>query len=82
MTGSLADARRRADDLVELLRAEEPAQLATAERLRGELARAEDEGEPVDRGRVRNWLIMIREGAATSAGVVALVTSLGQLLGV
>ncbi len=79
-----AEALRQFDQLIELLRAEQPGQMATAVRLRGELAGAgADDGTAptTDDGRLRDWLATIREGATASSGAVALVASLRQLLG-
>ncbi|TJZ54330.1 hypothetical protein FCH28_14335 [Streptomyces piniterrae] len=69
------------DELVERVRAEQPAQTSEAEQLRDELVLAATQNRPVDQSRTREWLTTIREGAGASSGVLTLVTSLTALLG-
>ncbi|MEW2578257.1 hypothetical protein [Streptomyces syringium] len=79
---SPADALRLAGELVRQLRTESPALAGEAELLRGELVRADEEGRPADRGRLREWLELISVGAAAGSGSFALAQELGRALGV
>ncbi|WP_370422593.1 hypothetical protein AB8O64_30225 [Streptomyces sp. QH1-20] len=78
---SPAEALRLAGDLVRQLRAESPALAGEAELLRGELVRADEEGRPADRGRLREWLELISTGAAAGSGSFTLAQELGRALG-
>ncbi|MFD7322976.1 hypothetical protein ACFV9D_18095 [Streptomyces sp. NPDC059875] len=49
--------------------------------LQEELTAADDPARPLDRGRVREWLAVIRDGSAAGSGALALAVSLGRLLG-
>ncbi|MFJ7137550.1 hypothetical protein [Streptomyces fungicidicus] len=69
------------DELVARVREEQPDRVAEAELIRAEVARAAAEDRPVDGGRIQGWLATLREGADASSGVLALITSLGALLG-
>jgi len=69
------------DELVARVREEQPDRVAEAELIRAEVARAAAEDRPVDGGRIQGWLATLREGADAGSGVLALITSLGALLG-
>ncbi|MCF3175057.1 hypothetical protein IPZ61_17245 [Streptomyces sioyaensis] len=78
---SPAEALSLADELVRQLRAEgQSALVAQAEVVRGELAQAEEEQRPVDRGRVRPALETISLGIAAGSSGLALVQELGRLI--
>ncbi|MFK4150965.1 hypothetical protein ACI2LV_03110 [Streptomyces fungicidicus] len=69
------------DELVARVREEQPDRVAEAELIRAEVARAAAEDRPVDGGRIQGCLATLREGADAGSGVLALITSLGALLG-
>ncbi|MFS8197412.1 hypothetical protein ACLVWQ_01870 [Streptomyces sp. CWNU-52B] len=76
-----AQSLRLAADLVELLRTENPRLVAPAEVVRGELARAGQDGAAPDRGRVRSALETISVGVAAGSGGLALAQELSRVLG-
>lgn len=76
-----AQSLRLAAELVERLRTENPPLVAQAEVVRGELARAGQDGAAPDRGRVRAALDTISVGVAAGSGGLALAQELSRVLG-
>ncbi|MEV0174799.1 hypothetical protein AB0I00_27225 [Streptomyces sp. NPDC050803] len=72
---------RLADRLVERLRVESPALVPQAQVIQGELARAEQDGQAVNRGRIRSALETIGIGVAAGSGGLALAQEIGRVLG-
>lgn len=67
--------------LVDLVRVEAPGVQTQAETVRGELARAEEEGVDPNRGRIRRLLDTITAGVGAGSGALALVQGIGQAIG-
>ncbi|MFI5680300.1 hypothetical protein [Streptomyces cellulosae] len=72
---------RVADQLVDRLRGENPALVAPARVIQGELAQAGQEGRAADRGRIRSALETISVGVAAGSGGFALAQELARALG-
>ncbi|MFE0253859.1 hypothetical protein [Streptomyces sp. NPDC059010] len=72
---------RLAEQLVERLRADNPALVPQAQVIQGELASTGQDGRTADRGRIRSALETIGIGVAAGSGSLALVQEIGRVLG-
>jgi hypothetical protein len=73
--------RELADRLAALVRAEAPALAPTAEAVHGELARAEQDGQPAEGGRLRGWLELIVRGVTAGGAAATAAEGLVKALG-